>query len=96
MPYFPITYIENNDKLFYWYSPQHHISYELISVLSKYNLIDSLNVDGFVGISETSSIIDDFKNGIDYYFCNNNFLKYRKVSTLIAFGWYDPPKLNCE
>lgn len=94
-PYFPTRYIEQEGKLFYWYDSTHVITNDLVSILSKYNQIDSLNVNGFVGIPETSSLIDESKKGVHYYFCKNDLLKYKKVVTNKALGYYEPPKLEC-
>ncbi len=93
-PYFPTDYFEYKGKLFYWYDSTKYVTEELIKVLSKYDLIDSLNVDSIVAIP--TLFIDDAKKAVDYYFCRNNLLKYKKVTTRIAIGWYEPPKLRCK
>jgi hypothetical protein len=93
---FPTKYIVQDGKLFYWYDSAYVITEDLITVLVKYDHIDTLNMKGFVGIPETSALIDDSKKGIDYYFCKCNLLHYKKVRTKTAMGWYDIPKLNCR
>jgi hypothetical protein len=93
---FPTKYFEQEDKLFYWYDSTSFITQDLIYILSKYHRIDSLNVNGFIGIPITSGHIDDSKKGTDYYFCKNNLQRYKKVRTRTAMGYYDPPKLNCK
>jgi len=95
-PYFPTKYIIKKDKLFYWYDANEFITKKLIHTLAKYNQIDSLNVKEFIGIPKTSGLIDDSKKGIDYYFCKNNLVKYKKVITNKAMGWYKPPRLKCR
>lgn len=92
-PYFPTKYLEKENKLFYWYDPESKITEELMLILSKYNKIDSSYVHGNY---EFTIIFDDKKKGVDYYFCMNNLLTYKKVRTTVAIGWYDPPKLKCD
>lgn len=95
-PYFPTRYIVKNNKLFYWYDSNNFITKDLIDTLAKYNQIDSLNVEKFVGIPKTSALINDSKKGIDYYFCKNNLVKYKKIITNKAIGYYKPPTLKCS
>lgn len=92
-PNFPTRYIEQAGKLFYWHDSTNVITDELVSVLAKYNQIDSTNVNGIVEIKGT---LDETLKGVDYYFCKNNLLEYKKVITNRAIGWYAPPKLNCN
>ena len=94
LPYFPTNYFIVNGKLFYWYDSTKTIDSNLITIFAKYNLIDSMNVDSIVGIPPIT--IDDSKKGVDYYFCRNNLKKYKKVTTRIAMGWYEYPKLRCN
>lgn len=91
-PSFPTKYIEKENRLFYWYDPTSSITNDLMSVLLRYNKIDSSYVKGNY---ELSVRFDDSKRGVDYYFCKNNLVKYKKVVTSIAMGYYDPPKLKC-
>ena len=91
-PSFPTKYVEKENKLFYWYDPASSITNDLMSVLLKYNKIDSSYVEGNY---ELSLSFDDSKRGVDYYFCKNNLLKYKKVVSNIAMGYYDPPILMC-
>jgi len=92
-PGFPTKYIEQSGKLFYWYDSRSQITSELINVLSQYKHIDSLNVNGFVGIP--SHTLDESKKSTDYYFCKCDLRKYKKVHTSIAMGYYKPPELEC-
>ena len=96
IPYFPTRFLIYHEKLFYWYDSTNVITLELISVLSQYGHIDSLNVNGFVGIPETSSEIDERKKAAHYYFCKKNLRKYKRVVTNIALNYYKPPKLKCN
>jgi hypothetical protein len=90
---FPTNYIEEGNKLFYWYDSTKNITADLIAELSRYKLIDSLNVNGFVGIPD--ALRDDSKKAAHYYFCKCNLQVYKKVYTNHAMGWYDPPKVSC-
>ncbi|UGU18157.1 hypothetical protein LS482_09780 [Sinomicrobium kalidii] len=92
---FPSRYIEKEGKLFYWVDSTHILTKDMVSILSKYNHIDSLNVNGFIGIPETSSLIDDSKKVVHYFFCKSNISMYKKVTTNIGMGYYEPPKLDC-
>jgi hypothetical protein len=95
-PHFPTRFSVQGGKLFYWYDSTFNINKELISALVRFNHIDSLNVKGFVGIPGTSSSIDDSKKGADYYFCKRNLLKYKRIITRTAMGWYEAPSINCK
>lgn len=92
-PYFPTRYIIQDEKLFYWYDSTSFVNKELVNTLNKYNCIDSININGFVGLPE--STIDERKKSTDYYFCKCDLLKYRKILTHKAMGSYNPPKLKC-
>lgn len=91
---FPTRYIEEKNKLFYWYDSTYTVTLDLISILAKYDHIDSMNVNEMVATPEIR--IDDAKKGMDYYFCKNNLTKYKKVKTSVAMGWYEPPTLKCH
>jgi hypothetical protein len=93
---FPTRYFEQEGKLFYWYDSTYSITRDLIHMLSKYHRIDSLNVNGFIGIPGTSAHIDDSNKGTDYYFCKRNLLQYKKIHNKTAMGWYEPPELKCN
>lgn len=93
-PNFPTRYIEKNGKLFYWYDSQKTIDVDLISVLNKYHRIDSLNVNGLVGIP--ARLTGDSKKAAHYYFCISNLRNYKKIHTSIGLDSYPPPNLNCS
>ena len=93
-PGFPTMYFEREGKLFYWYDPNHSITTDLIVVLSQYKHIDSLNVYSFLGIPV--HMLDESKKASDYYFCKCNLLKYKRVCSSIAMGYYKPPELKCS
>lgn len=89
--FLPNKCIEYKGKLFYWRdynSPQDN---KVVEKLHSYQLIDSVP-----SFAATTGIIDDGKKGIDYFFCKNNFLKYKKVKTSIGLGYYKAPELKCD
>jgi len=67
----------------------------MISVLSKYNQIDSTYINGFNGIIP-EYLVDDKKKGTDYYFCRSNIRKFKKVRTSIAIGYFKRTNLKCD
>lgn len=93
-PGFPTKYFEQSGKLFYWYDSTYDVTSKLIAALSRFNQIDSINVNGFVGLPIQKT--DDSKKGAQYYFCNCDLTKYRRVYTSIAMGWYSPPNVHCD
>lgn len=93
---FPTMFIERENKLFYWYDSTHFVTQELISTLSNYHRIDSININGFVGIPENSYTINESKKGMDYYFCKNNLVIYKRSLSKIGIGFYPPPNLKCH
>ncbi|MGM0589439.1 MAG: hypothetical protein ACQETE_13540 [Bacteroidota bacterium] len=93
-PNFPTRYLMVKGKLFIWYDPNKKVSQELIHALSEYDMIDSLNVNGFEGVPNI--VFNDKRKGVHYYFCKNNILSYKKVRTSVGMGYYEPPELNCK
>lgn len=93
-PSFPTQFLEVNNKLFVWYDSTQNISSDLIMILSRYNQLDSMNVESIVQIPEYR--INDAKKAMYYFFCKKNLSVYKKVKTSIALDWYDPPVLNCK
>jgi hypothetical protein len=92
-PGFPTNYIEKNGKLFYWYDEQGVITPDLVAMLSKYKRIDSLNVNGFVGIPKHS--IDESKKGTNYFFCTCDLRKYKRDRSSIGLS-APLPNLKCS
>jgi hypothetical protein len=87
----PTRYIESKGKLFYWDDSTRTVTPEVINIFKKYNHIDTAFLNVYIPIH-----INDAKKGEDYYFCRNNLLKYKKVRTRMAMGYYEPPKLRCK
>lgn len=88
----PTGFLEKGNKLFYWHDADKDVTDDLISTYMKYNLLDTMIVNVYM----PASTISHDKKGVDYYFCKNNLLKYKKVKTKKAIGYYNPPKLNCD
>ena len=85
----PSRYIIKNGKLFYWWDNNYPVTEEMITILWRYNLLQTdLIIPEFT--------IDDSLKGADYYFCKNNLSKYKRVITNIGLGYYKPPKLKCN
>jgi hypothetical protein len=87
----PTMYIEKERKLFYWYDSTRTVTSEVISILKEYNHIDTAILNVYI-----PTHINHSKKAEHYYFCRNNLLKYKKVRTRIAMGYYEPPKLDCK
>jgi hypothetical protein len=93
-PYFPTQYLIENKKLFYWYDSTSFVTNDLVEVLVKYNQIDSLNANGFVGIPDYTK--DESKPGMLYYFCKSNILKYKKIISDKMIKKRQLIKLKCK
>jgi hypothetical protein len=87
----PTRYIEKQGKLFYWYDSTRTVTPEVINIFKKYNHIDTAILNVYI-----PTHINHSKKAEHYYFCRNNLLRYKKIRTKIAMGYYDPPKLNCK
>ncbi|MGB5990635.1 MAG: hypothetical protein WBG43_12975 [Marinifilaceae bacterium] len=89
-----VSIVGSTNKLFICNDSNSALTKELIFKLSQYNHIDSTNVNGIVTLTEY--IIDDSKEGVDYYFYKDNLTNYKKIRTSVAMGWYDCPTLKCK
>jgi len=88
----PNQYLELDGSLFYWDDPNHQLNEEAINIYMKYGLLDTTVMNVYI----PSMGVDHSKKSHDYYFCKKDLLKYKKVKTRIAFGDYEPPKLQCK
>ncbi|MEJ7609949.1 MAG: hypothetical protein WKF88_02090 [Ferruginibacter sp.] len=88
---FPNNFIETNGKLFYWKDSTKQKSLELIAKLAKMDRIDT----AIVGKYLPNRIIDDSQKGVNYYFCNSDLKKYKRVITSVAIGFYKIPEFIC-
>ncbi|WP_455584677.1 hypothetical protein [Bacteroides sp.] len=84
----PSRYVIKDGKLFYWWDGSCPVTEEIITILYKYNRLQTNLI-----IPEFSN--DDNQKGVDYYFCKNNVSKYKRIITNIGMGYYEPPKLKC-
>jgi len=89
----PSRFFEKGNKLFFWWDDEYPLTEQMIAILRKYNLLYD-DTEGLIGIPEFT--IDEQIKGGDYYFCKNDLTKYKRVVTNIGFGYYKPPKLNCN
>ncbi len=89
---FPTVILEKNDKLFCWHDEEKKMSDTIISTLNEYDFIDTIMLE--VGIPKRE--VDDKKKGVNYFYCKNNFSKFKKVKTNIAVGYFKQPKMRCE
>lgn len=89
---FPTKYFEQQGKLFYWDDSTINVTDDLVNALTRYNRVDTMIVNTYI----PERIIDHSKEGMHYYFCKDNLLKYKKVKTNVAMGYYNPPNLNCK
>lgn len=90
----PSGFIEKGNNFFYWHdevgtNPERSIS---ISVLQKFNLLDTMIVNAYM---PPSTVSHDTKV-TDYYFCKNELSRFKKVRTTKAMGYYKVPKLRCN
>ena len=90
---FPTRYLIRDEKLFYWSDTTQIITQEIISVLEKYNQIDTL---WWSSGGLPDYVIDDGKEGVVYYICKNNLKNYKKIGSNTIRKQYNPPKLKCE
>lgn len=87
----PSRYLEQDGKLFYWHDRNYHITEQTLAIFRKYHAIHEIS-----SILYLPSIqIDDGKKGVHYYFCRNKQSIFKKETTNIAIGYYEPG-LRCD
>ena len=91
--FFPTRYIIRDEKLFYWNDTTQVITQEMISTLERFDQIDFNWSKEYI---LPPLIIDDGKEGMVYYFCENDLRNYKKNGSGTIRQHYDPPKLNCK
>ena len=91
---FPTRFIEMDGKLFYWNDSSSFVNMELLSILSKYDHIDSTNVNGIVTYPEGGK--DERQKAAVYFFCKENPIEYKKMETNAAFEYIELPLMKCE
>lgn len=87
----PENYYLDKDRLYVWYDSTKAPNQQLISLLSKRGLIDTV-INGQIGEFRT----DDGKKAAHYYFCKSNLRIYKKIHTSRGMGWYAPPVVKCK
>jgi len=76
----PNQYFEFNKKLFYWYDDKKGKDATVIKKLEEYKVIDSIT-----SIKEDMGYIkDEDKKGVNYFFCKDNLLIYKKEKSSTA------------
>lgn len=99
--YFPNRYVVKGDLLFLWNDNKTPLKREVLDVMNRYHILDSVDVKRELGILPTdyednrTVLIDDGLKGVDYYVCKSDIRKYKKIVTNKAFGYYRAPKLKC-
>lgn len=87
----PDQYIEYNNKLFCWYDDKKGKNPNIVKKLSEYKVIDSVKV-----LTEDMGYMrDDAKKGVNYYFCKDNLVIYKKEETSVALLREIKIDLNC-
>lgn len=100
--YLPNRYKIREEMLFLWNDGVTPLQKDILNIMDDYGVLDSIEIKRELGLLPKDCedtrmlIIDDGLKGVDYYICKNNIRKYRKISTSIAFGFYNPPILNCN
>lgn len=82
----PSRYKIIDDKLFCWWDANYSVTDEIVSILWKFNALQTYSI-----IPDYS--INDKAKGADYYFRKDNVLRRKRVITSKAFGHYPPPRL---
>ncbi|MDV7698613.1 hypothetical protein N6B72_16925 [Chryseobacterium soli] len=84
-------YIEYDNKLFCWYDDKKEKDSNIIKKLTQYKVIDNVEV-----LTEDMEYIrDDTKKGVNYYFCKDNLLIYKKEETSIVMPREIKIDLHC-
>lgn len=86
-------YIEKNGKLFYWWDDDYSLTDEALAIFSKYNLLQD-DMGGELKLPDNS--IDEEEKFVFYYFCKNDFRKYKKVVTNKGWFYNNAPEINCN
>ena len=90
---FPTRYIIRNEKLFYWTDTTQTVTQDIISVLEKYNHIDTL---WWATGGLPPAVINDGYEAIVYFFCKNDLRNYKKKRADNIRRHYRTPQLKCK
>jgi hypothetical protein len=88
---FPTKYIEYKGKLFYWYDKNYPFNEKVIYKFDEYGLVDSVET-----VADAIFVNDDSKKGMNYYFCKNNMIEYKKMRTSRIMSTFQELKLKCD
>ena len=100
--YFPSKFHEENGKLFLWGFADRNgtITTELVSIMQKYEMIDSLYYkiqSGEISKDNQEYIITDASiKGTSYFMCKNDILNFKKVRQSKVLSKENFPNLNCS
>ena len=86
-------YLEIDGKLFFWDDESRVITDTGYNLFKKYNLVIE---DRSCNFPIRHGPSDDKKVNAHYYFCKNNFKKYKVRFTYKAIGSYEVPGINCR
>jgi hypothetical protein len=89
----PTRFKEFKNKIFIWMDDDYPLTQEALDIYKKYNLLQD-DEGGWVLFPDSS--VNESQKGVHYYFCKNNLTIYKKVTTNIGLGYYDPPVFNCN
>lgn len=106
---FPTNYKYYKNKLFVWNDTEKPLTQDIISILDKHNILDSVYLKYELGIYDEwdpekkspalpTFKINDFLEGVDYVVCKNNISKYAKLKTseYIPSGSNKLPEIDCN
>jgi hypothetical protein len=90
----PSGVFEIDGRLFLWRDKHRLITDSTLKILNKFHLVQrgtSGDIDKFLSFGT-----DDSKQAAAYFFCRNDFSKYKKIISSKAIGFYDPPNISCN
>lgn len=90
----PNKYVIRKGKLFYWTEPNEKISEKIIDILTEYDQLDFNWRDEHDDLPPLK--IDDGKDGIVYYICKNNIIRYKKTGTNTLKKHFKIPHITCK
>jgi len=76
----PTRYLEIENRLFTWWDDDYPLTKQTLEIYKRYNLLQD-DEGGWIKFPD---------------FCKNNLTIYKKVTTNIGFGYYEPPVINCK
>ena len=77
-PFVSISYIERNDKLFYWYVDDSCLTQEVYDILLKYDFIERRDVPSREWLLGERGYFQDGVKNHQYYFCKCNPERFKR------------------